>query len=184
MLRARCPDLLSGDHQAVAVDDTSGAQGCEVGTGPRFGKALTPHVPTIEHRRQKLLLLFGCAVRDEGWAAQVETDSAGQRGNPAFGRGEVEDQLLSGRGRTATEFRWPGDGRPSACRHLGLPFARRRLLIGLRSGSGKFLVHCRQVSVQPCRPFVGERRVLFGQVDLQFPESGRGRHLGVLLHDE
>ena len=129
-------------------------------------------------------MLLGCAVRDERWAAQVQTDPAGQRRHPALGRGEVEDQLLSGRGRAATEFGWPGDGRPSAGRHLRLPFAGQRLLVGVGVGSGEFLVHGRQVGVQPRRPLLGERRVVFGQVDVQFPESGRGRRLGVLLHDE
>src|SRR5690349_762270 len=85
MLGQRGPGLVTIDEVVVAVPHRLGADGSEVGAGPRLGIALAPPILARQNTGQKLLLLQLIAERiddraDHGDAERQRRHRAGARG--------------------------------------------------------------------------------------------------------
>ena len=64
VLRATGPDLLTVDHELVAVAHRTSAEAGEVAAAARFAEQLAPELLAGQHRRQvALLLLVGAGVQ-------------------------------------------------------------------------------------------------------------------------
>lgn len=128
------------------------------------------------------MLLLGSAVRDQGWPAQVEPDSSGQRRNSTLGRDQVIQELLTCRGGSAPEFEWPADRRPSARGDLRLPFAGDDAFVLSALRRHEFALDLWKMFIQPRRPLRSKGGVLIGKGDAEVVKSARRGCRTVTLH--
>ena len=103
-LRARGPDLVARDHEALAVAARRGAQRGEVGAGLGLGEALAEDEPAGRDLREQPLLELLRGVAEQGVADRLDRQQVARQRQPV-----VAEALLGGdRGERVPSAPRPG----------------------------------------------------------------------------
>jgi hypothetical protein len=119
----RGPDLLSVDHELVALAHRPGAQRGEVAAGVGLAVALAPDLVAGEDAGEVSALLLRGAVDHQGGAEQAHPQSVDPVGRAGEDVLLVEDRLLHHRGAAAAVLPRPGDGAQAGVEEGALPAA-------------------------------------------------------------
>jgi hypothetical protein len=165
------PDLLTGYHEAIAIEGGFGAEGGEVGAGVGLGEALAPDLRATEDFGEIALLLGFAAEGDQGGTDQFEAQDAGQGRRSDAGHLFGEDGLLHEGGPAPAVLLGPGEAGPAALVDLALPVAEEGEagfhtgFSAIGGGLARFPIAGR-VGFEPGAEFVAELPLLRGRVEV------------------
>ena len=124
-LPERGPDLLSVDHEVIAVADRAGAQRGEVGARFGFRHSLAPDIVGAHHAGEKGAILGFRPVLHDRRRDVVHTDDVERQWSSCAGGLLGVCELLEHRRSAAAELFRPGYRSPTCVRCFGVPRAKR-----------------------------------------------------------
>src|SRR5262245_50171496 len=119
----RGPDLLSVQHEVIAVEDGAGLERRQVAAGAGLAEALTPDLVTRQHGRDEPAALRLAAVVDERRTQQPDAEDVQDGRSVGARQLGLEDRLLDLGGALATPLLGPPHPEVPGLVELPLPLA-------------------------------------------------------------